>query len=188
MNVKYHDHIGIYKNVIPKDWCEEVIKLYESKDIKYNRQELEKIPSVLKKDTHVSRDTFPLKVQQPFFNFLTSNIIPDYDKQYSFNWEKNFKWEVSDFKVQKTNPTEGYHMWHYENSHPNFLHRMLVYTAYLNDVEKGGETEFLHQSYRATPKQGNVVIFPASFTHLHRGNPPLSGSKYIVTGWIEIIL
>ena len=22
-------------------------------------------------------------------------------------------------------------------------------------------------------------------THVHRGNPPLSGSKYIITGWLE---
>jgi len=25
----------------------------------------------------------------------------------------------------------------------------------------------------------------AAFTHTHRGNPPLSNAKYIVTGWTE---
>ena len=28
-----------------------------------------------------------------------------------------------------------------------------------------------------------VVIFPGSFTHLHRGNPPYE-AKYIATGWL----
>lgn len=25
----------------------------------------------------------------------------------------------------------------------------------------------------------------AGFTHTHRGNPPISGTKYIITGWVE---
>ena len=57
--------------------------------------------------------------------------------------------------------------------------------AYLNNVEEGGETEFLYQSRRIKPKQGTIVICPASFTHTHRGNPPLKGDKYMINGWIE---
>ena len=56
---------------------------------------------------------------------------------------------------------------------------------YLNDVDDGGETEFLYQKKRIRPKQGRVLIFPAGFTHTHRGNPPLSGDKYILTSWLE---
>ena len=56
---------------------------------------------------------------------------------------------------------------------------------YLNDVEEGGETEFLYQSRRVKPKRGRLAIWPAQFTHMHRGNPPLSGDKYVITGWVE---
>ena len=56
---------------------------------------------------------------------------------------------------------------------------------YLNDVEEGGETEFLYQSIRVAPKAGTLLIWPAGFTHTHRGNPPLSGDKYIATGWVQ---
>jgi len=38
---------------------------------------------------------------------------------------------------------------------------------------------------RVKPKQGTLLIWPAAFTHTHRGNPPLSNVKYITTGWIE---
>jgi hypothetical protein len=58
---------------------------------------------------------------------------------------------------------------------------------YLNDVDEGGETEFLYQSIRIKPKKGTLILCPGSFTHTHRGNPPLSGEKYIVTTWIELV-
>ena len=54
---------------------------------------------------------------------------------------------------------------------------------YFNDINDSGETEFLYQKQKIKPKAGRVVIFPGSFTHLHRGNPPYQ-TKYIATGWI----
>ena len=59
------------------------------------------------------------------------------------------------------------------------------YTIYLNDVEEGGETEFLHQSVRVKPKTGRIVFWPAGYPFVHRGNPPLKGEKYIMTGWLN---
>ena len=86
-------------------------------------------------------------------------------------------------KLQKTKPSGGYHIWHHEQSTLNSAERVLTWTIYLNDVEEGGETEFLYQSKRIKAKKGKILIFPAAFTHTHRGNPPLSGDKYILTGW-----
>jgi hypothetical protein len=76
-------------------------------------------------------------------------------------------------------------MWHYESDNRETCHRLLAWMVYLNDVEEGGETEFLYQHKRIKPKQGTLVIWPASFTHTHRGNSPLSNVKYVVTGWTE---
>ena len=57
----------------------------------------------------------------------------------------------------------------------------------MNDVEEGGELEFLHQNLRFKPRKGDFLIWPAHFTHMHRGNPPISNTKYIATGWYEWI-
>ena len=62
--------------------------------------------------------------------------------------------------------------------------RVVNYMVYLNDVEEGGETEWLYQKRKIKPEKGTVVIWPGSFTHLHRGNPPMS-DKYIATGWYQ---
>ena len=36
------------------------------------------------------------------------------------------------------------------------------------------------------PKKGTVCLFPASWTHTHRGNPVYTKDKYIATGWFYL--
>jgi hypothetical protein len=86
-------------------------------------------------------------------------------------------------KLQKTGLGEGYHLWHFEQADYLSSDRVLAWTIYLNDVEEGGETEFLYQSKRIKPEKGKICIFPAQFNYTHRGNPPISNDKYIITGW-----
>ncbi len=86
--------------------------------------------------------------------------------------------------LQKTEPGGGYHQWHDENCNWTFRNRMFAWMIYLNDIEHGGETEFLYQKTRFKPKRNVGFIWPGGFTHTHRGNPPLSETKYILTGWI----
>ena len=76
-------------------------------------------------------------------------------------------------------------MWHSETGTRRNSGRIAVFTLYLNDIEDGGETEFLYQGLRVKPEQGALVIWPTGYTHTHRGNPPLKDTKYIVTGWVE---
>ena len=47
--------------------------------------------------------------------------------------------------MQKTEPMQGYHSFHHERTGHNNNKRCLVWTIYLNDIEEGGETEFLYQ-------------------------------------------
>jgi hypothetical protein len=86
------------------------------------------------------------------------------------------------FKVQRTSRSGGFHMWHFEDGH--FRERFLTWTIFLNTVEEGGETEFLYQSARVPAKQGSFCLFPTDWTHTHRGNPPISNEKWIMTGWV----
>jgi hypothetical protein len=82
----------------------------------------------------------------------------------------------------------GYYYWHSEiyprDPAAETLHRVLLFMFYLNDVDEGGETEFLYQERNLKPTAGTMVIAPAGFTHTHRGNVPRSNDKYILTSWI----
>jgi hypothetical protein len=89
-------------------------------------------------------------------------------------------------KIQKTEIGGGYHVWHNEDDIPQNMRRIATFILYLNDVDEGGETEFLYYPKRVKAKQGRFILWPAGFTHTHRGNPPISETKYIVTGWVEM--
>jgi len=94
---------------------------------------------------------------------------------------------VKAFKWQKTEPHQkGFSGWHTEQGPEDAGNRSLVWMLYLNDVEKGGETEFLYQGISVKPEAGRFVLWPAGVTHPHRGNPPYSNTKYILTGWLEM--
>lgn len=93
------------------------------------------------------------------------------------------------FTIQRYEKQQGgYHYFHseiYPQGELNEpLHRQLAILLYLNDVEEGGETEFFYQQTKAKPKAGSMVIFPAGFTHTHKGHIPISDHKYVVTAWL----
>ena len=89
-------------------------------------------------------------------------------------------------KVQRTDPKGGFHHWHSEHNGDLWsMRRVGVWMVYLTDHEGEGETEFIEQGLRVEPRKGTVVIWPAGFTHAHRGNPVYNKVKYIATGWFE---
>jgi hypothetical protein len=187
MKINYNQHIGIFEDAVPFEFCNKIIEIYENNPtLQYDRKYAEGITDKTRKnDHHLESGAIPKDMIDIFQKNFYKNVLREYSNNYTINLDQ-YPHAIIDFKVQKTLPTEGYHVWHYENEGRD-SRRFAVYTLYLNDVEEGGETEFLHQSLRIKPKKGTIVIFPAGYTHLHRGNPPLSGEKYIVTGWISWI-
>lgn len=89
--------------------------------------------------------------------------------------------------IQKYHPEDAYFEWHCERAsgEPIFSKRHLVFMTYLNDVTDQGETEFLYQNTKFKPKKGLTLIWPADWTHTHRGIPSPTQTKYIITGWIS---
>ena len=111
------------------------------------------------------------------------NMIPRYYEEFPVLGECNSS--LYDMKFKKAYPGGGFHKWHYDNR--NFLgsHRFLVVLVYLNDNFEGGETEFLYLNKRIQPQKGRMIVWPAAFTHTHRGNPPLTSPKYTIGSWVQ---
>ena len=192
LKYSFKEFIGIYENSFTKEECNSVINLFEKSDklgYTYSRlnygENLNKINDTAARLSPVTEldwdPEFISMFHERFYNYIYSL----YNLQYA-TLQKLSQHRSRYIKIQRTRPTEGYHVWHCEhNAIPHMRDRVLSWILYLNDVEEGGETEFLYQSLRFKPKAGTFLLFPAQFTHTHRGNPPLSGVKYIATGWIE---
>ena len=180
----YKDFIGVYENAFPKEWCDEIITTFQSYP-EVRRSELENSPLLSKNDSTIKGDVMKI-LRKEIFDFFVNKMQDEYLPLYKNKYYNYEEYQIADFRIQKTLPGEGYHLWHYEWSgeNINYSKRVLAWTIYLNNIEEGGETEFLHQHLRIPPKTGTLCLFPAYFTHLHRGNPPLKRTKYIVTGWI----
>lgn len=92
------------------------------------------------------------------------------------------------FNLQRYAPGEGFRQWHCdwtisdEATEP--VHRVLAWILYCDSVEEAG-TEFHWQQHTEVAERGKLVIFPASPSHIHRGQVNSDLSKTIATGWIN---
>jgi len=192
--VNITNFIGVYDNYITEQECNKAIKLFEEEN-KFNntlnRISFENTSTLIKQDQQffAAPDNINVwweKLKPMIINFdlAWNHYIKNTGADHAYS---NDPFYFTNLKIQKTLPTEGYHVWHIDHG-KGFDNeaRAFVFSIYLNDIEEGGETEFLNFSKRVKPKTGRIVIWPAGFPYVHRGNPPLAGEKYILTSWMML--
>ena len=54
---------------------------------------------------------------------------------------------------------------------------------YLNTINKGGGTHWPQQEFTTKARVGDLYIWPAGWTHSHKGIVAPEEEKYIITGW-----
>ena len=191
------DFINVYSNVMPPEFCETTIKEFErllKSGAGWNRQNGEGALRHHKSDrafalnyNHTTADWFQgARPEDIFFQGL-QECFEDYITQYSQLKQMNL--QATHMKMQRTDPGEGYHLWHSESMDISNSSRVLAYMLYLNtlDEDAAGETEFLYQQKRIKAVENTMVLWPAGFTHTHRGNTVHgTRSKYIITGWFYL--
>ena len=191
--IEIDNSIYVANVMFPDELCDAVIDIFENKANKFDESHFFKNEEgVIRKDKACFLDDFELDMLSDSgevnlitdINAYLTDVLVEYCQIFTSLGETSIR--STRQKLQKTKKSGGYHVWHHEQSNIDSVHRVLVWTIYLNDVEEGGETEFLYQSKRIKARKGKICIFPAGFTHVHRGNPPLSGDKYILTGWWHI--
>ena len=94
--------------------------------------------------------------------------------------------DVGSFNIQRYLEGDHFRQIHAERTSLKSSHRILAWMTYLNSVEKGGSTFFSHYDLEVEPEKGKTLIWPAEWTHAHRGNVIALGRKYIITGWMHI--
>ena len=178
-----------YKGAFSQQDCDEIINyieyLEENNLLYYDKESLHRQDN----KTVGINNGFGLDI--PTTSRISRIILPKYkpcidDYVQRFSVLDGSKFLVYDVKLKKVPSGGGFHSWHYENGSMISASRMFVIQLYLNDGFGGGETEFLYQNLREEAVAGDVVIFPAGYTHVHRGNPPIGGTKYTATSWAVV--
>jgi len=191
--IQIENHIAQADGVLNAQECQDIIdhwELLHSKNLSWTRAQLRDAKPSLKKDTTVfalEQQSMRLAPDQPWLDTFLERFWDQYGvylDHYDTLRDTAQQW-IRGMRIQKTEPGEGYHAWHYESDGHERANRVTAWMIYLNDNYTGGETEFLYQHKRVEPEQGKLLIWPAAYTHVHRGNPPLEGTKYILTGWCE---
>jgi len=195
MNVKLSDFIYIKNNALSPEFCSHVIKKFDkdersspgwvgpSEDMRIDptiKDSLDLLISDLPEWTAEDKIFYDsLSVHNK--NFLEMDIYkevsyPVFDNQVD-----------SGYQIQRTLPTAGYD-WHHDDQYGQYVtengSRFATYIWYLNDIKDDGYTEFIDGT-KIQPETGKIVIFPASWPFYHRGYPPKSETKYLVTGWMH---
>tara|TARA_B100000287_G_scaffold429364_1_gene482524 strand:+ start:866 stop:1558 length:693 start_codon:yes stop_codon:yes gene_type:complete len=197
--------IEVYKNILPSKTCDYIVEtINKNMDLSYSGRTARGVSKV-KKSTDI--DLLRIMERTPEF----SKIIPDLQTSLNsslINYTDKYDWYGSkrnssdkeklahiykynlihchSLHAKMYEPGKDFFEWHIDSSPTNWLtySRELVAMFYLNDVTEGGETEFLPHMVSIKPTKGSLVIFPAGWTHKHRGKMPISNKKYILNFWV----
>tara|TARA_A100001388_G_C28759992_1_gene497185 strand:- start:726 stop:1322 length:597 start_codon:yes stop_codon:yes gene_type:complete len=123
------------------------------------------------------------EIYKKYFEILFE-CYKDYNLQWPFLASIIDHLEIGNFNIGKYLPGQHFQKIHCERSSLSTLHRLFAFMTYLNDVQEGGSTYFNHYDLDIKPKKGLTLIWPAEWTHSHKGNVLKSGTKYIITGWL----
>lgn len=205
MNVRFVDGIGIFENFAKEEFCDQMVETFEHWYAKkmtirqdYSTDDFEyELNTTNEGDSQFPEFKMGRSDKQLYLEVADSSSAVQmngvvgaafevYSKEYKGIIEGADPISSWTVKLQKTEPGGGYHRWHCENGSFLYRDRVLTWMLYLNDVpyENGGGTDFFHQKLSLQPKKGTMVMWPACYTHMHRG-AFLSGDavKYIATGW-----
>ena len=176
----------------PPSICDDLISYFE---LNHEKQEKGLTAGGVDLDTKNSIDIsmMPNEVNLPgneaILNYFESlfSCYKDYAAQWPFldTFAQNL--EVGTFNLQRYQSGQHFHKVHTERSSLSTLHRVFAWMTYLNDVDvkDGGATYFNHYDLEVQPKKGLTLIWPAEWTHAHKGNLLQANSKYIITGWMH---
>lgn len=184
MVIELNEFVHIYDDVLETHVCEFLINLFENSIDKQERIEQNKTPNFtqynLTENHKQSQDV------ENVHNYLIAKVFEYKKKYYEFVDNRCFpdQHNFEQFRIKKYN-NDGNDLFdtHVDVMDYPSARRFLSFFWYLNDVETGGETVF--QDLVVTPKTGRMVIFPPLWMFPHKGNMPISNTKYLLSTYLH---
>ena len=177
--------IEIYDDALSPDECTTIIDYFESSNKKEKGGILAHGSITEDKNVKDSTDVYCLFSDETKLTYTIADVLVPAINKYIEKYEDSWKiapWGLqNNFNLQRYHPGQGYKAIHCEHFTKQDA-TVLAWMFYLNTVEDGGT---LFTSYNLTTNcvQGRLVLWPAYWTHCHRGVTSETKTKYIATGW-----
>ena len=184
-----NNFIGCWQ--IDRKICDEIIAFYEENltDVR-DGSSGGKIDKQVKSSKDISIRPNQLKENkyEVFLRYMhiLKDCYADYMKQWPHLKTLFDSVEVSNFNIQKYYTGGHFKKYHMERTNILNSSRVFAWMTYLNSVNDGGSTDFLYYDLSIKPTTGKTLIWPAEWTHAHRGGIVNDGVKYIITGWFHL--
>ena len=191
----FKELIWVKEKSLSQDFCNQVINKFETDPYRKAGEVDQNNPRIDKNlkitiDTTITHNIAWREEDEVLYKAL-GNALYEYEihlqKTSSGKWNLHPSdgYQVKDtgYMVQKYEPN-GFYNWHHDWCMNEGWSRIYTYIWYINTIkeEDGGWTEFIDGT-RIQPKVGSILLFPATWTYVHRGYTT-KVPKYIVTGWI----
>jgi len=182
------------------------IHMYSIDDF-LTHEECDKIIAKIKKQCRPSTITNPNESDQDFRTSQTCDLSHNAD-----NFIEDLDRRIADYLGYEVERAEGIQGQYYQvgnqfKAHTDYFEpnskeytdfasqmgqRTWTFMIYLNDVPKGGETEFGKLGKSFTPKKGQAVTWNSMYSDghmnpdtLHWAKPIIKGEKYVITKWFR---
>ena len=182
--VDLNDLIHVYDDALDSKVCDFLVATFDNSSEYHEILEQEGKPNFTQINlTKYSKDTDKLnkvhkdvikvvqKYQKEYYEFVDARVFPS---THAFE----------QFRIKRYN-TGGEDRFdtHVDVADYSSARRFLSFMFYLNDVLEGGETIF--RDKKITPKKGSLLVFPPLWMYPHRGDPPISNPKYIMSTYLH---
>ena len=111
--------------------------------------------------------------------------LQDYGDEWPFLKDSIESFNIGSFNIGKYTKGQHFGRVHTERSFES-MEREFAFMTYLSGDILGGETSFIHYGLDIRPQKGLTLIWPAMWSHAHFGKKVEEGTKYIVTGWLDL--
>jgi hypothetical protein len=184
------DYIRVYESAFPPDMCDELIRRFEaSGDTKHELDKMENEEKPIRSylELGITKDHKDFLDIQAVLMKLTEMASLKYQSEVPV---RTFPREIGceTFRVQKfRNGTDDCFKYHVDVQNYASARRFVALNWFLNDVEKGAELYFPHPNIRIQPRQGRLVLYPATWMYPHAVEPCVTGDSYVITTYLHYV-
>ena len=183
-------YIKIYDDVIDADSCNMLIGKFEmAEEDQYEEvRQAERDKAIAFTQINLVNNEDWASVQNGMLQVFQDYIMAYINdcKIEPKQWPETYGYEAIRMKRYLNNNYDRFDP-HVDVKNYETSRRFLAFFIYLNDVDEGGETEFININkpgtyipLKITPRRGQLLMFPPLWMYYHAGLKPVSNNKYLI--------